>query len=335
VLLALVVLGLAPAATAREVGPQSVVRRFCRADGVGQRVGISEWNAVAPLVAWPLEPAWDHVLLVASYQVGSPRALEKGRVEVDVDYTVIGQVSALGLETGVHVETVTFALEAADGRWRILGPPPAPHLFWNRVDVERLRRSLAAGDVNFAPNTLFVYWMLRSVGWNVPLVPTSDLLSGETYRVVREPKPGDVVIYLRDGIPYHVGFLEADDQVVSSTLNAGIVRSVIGAFAGEVEYFRLVQPEAKEEAVPDPTPVPAATPAGASPVVAPEGGPRRTPAPTVRHAQRRRAPSQPTPAQRSKKKRVQKTRGGTPPVQRTPSSTPQTPRPDTPARMTP
>lgn len=318
-------------AAAREVGPQSVVRRFCEADGVGRRVSVAEWSTIAPLVAWPFEPAWDHVVLVGSYQVGAPRGLEQGRVGIDVAYSVLGQVSGLGLETTVHVETVTFALEAVEGQWRIVGPPPPPHLFWSHVDVERVRRSLEAGDVNFVPNTLFVWWMLRSAGWNVPLVSTAELLSGEDYRVVREAKPGDVVVYLRGGVPYHVGLLEAEDQVVSSTLNAGIVRSVVEAFAGEVEYFRLVQPEAAEEAVPEPPPVPAATPRAASAVDLPGGGGvRRTPSPVVRREQRKA-----TPPVRSKRKRAKVTGQGKVSSRRTPSGAGYTPRPDPTPRATP
>ncbi len=328
-LLACVVLGLAQGTAAREVGPQSVVRRFCEADGLGQRVGIAQWSAIAPLVAWAFEPAWDHVVLVGSYEVGAPRGLEQGRVEVDVSYSVLGQVSALGLDTSVQVETATFALVAAEGQWRIVGPPPPPHLFWSRVDVERLHRSLEVGDVHFVPNTLFVWWMLRSAGWNVPLVPTSELLAGETYRLVAEPKPGDVVVYLRAGMPYHVGLLEADDQVVSATLNAGIVRSVVGAFAGEVEFLRLVQPVAEEEAVPEPTPAPGVTPADASAGVAPKGGTRPTPTPAVRHGNRVPAPAPPAPTQRSKKKRVKGSGQGKRSKQRAAAGAKQTPQPNT------
>jgi len=44
-------------------------------------------------------------------------------------------------------------------------------------------------------------------------------------------------------VAYHAGLLEAEDQVVSSTLNAGIMRTAVDAFAGQVTYLRLVQPD--------------------------------------------------------------------------------------------
>lgn len=285
---------------------------------MGRRIRVADWDTIAPLVAWPFEPAWDRVVLVGSYQVGAPRGIEQGRVAVDVGYSVLGQVSALGFDTSVHVETVPFVVEAMEGQWRIVGAPPPPHLFWSYADVERLTRSLEAGDVNFLPNTLFVWWMLRSAGWNVPLVSTADLLSGDHYRVVREARPGDVVVYLRAGLPYHVGLLEADDQVVSSTLNAGIVRGVIGAFAGEVEYLRLVQPEAEDKAIPDPTPAAAATP-GAAPGIAAPGGPR--PTPTAGREQRKA-----TPSVRANNTRPQARKRGKADQRRTPSATGDTAR---------
>lgn len=322
-LLACVVLGLAQIAAISGVGPQSVVRRFCEIDGLGQRVRIDGWGGVAPLVAWSFEPAWDRVVLVASYEVGAPRGLGEGRVGVDVTYSVLGQVSALGFDTTVHVETVTFALEAVQGQWRIVGPPLPPHLFWNHVDVKRLRRSLEAGDLNFLPNTLFVWWMMRSAGWDVPLVSTTELLSRHTYRAVHEPKPGDLVVYLRAGLPYHVGLLEADNQVVSSTLNLGIVRSVVGAFAGEVEYLRLVQPAPGDKATPEATAAPASTPGAASAGAAPADSIRRTPTPAIRRVRRRS-----TPARRPRRKPTNRTGRHKPRKLRTPSAGGHTPRPD-------
>jgi hypothetical protein len=86
-------------------------------------------------------------------------------------------------------------------------------------------------------------------------------LDGTFYGPVGVPQAGDLVVYLRDGTPYHVGIVEGEDQIVSSTLNAGIVRTGTDAFAGEVKYLRLVSPEsspASDLAV-DPPPAPAGT----------------------------------------------------------------------------
>jgi hypothetical protein len=317
-LLVCLVLGVAGPVGAVEFGPQGVVRQFCQADGLGKRVSVAGWDELAPLVAWPFEPAWDHVVLIGGYEVGSPRSIENGGVWVDVRYAVIGQISALGLDAAVHIETTALRLDAADGRWRITGPPPPPHIFSHRVDVESTRHSLEVGGVNFLPNTIFVWRMFQSAGWDIPFVPTTDLLSGVPYRAVNVPKVGDVVVYLRDGVPYHVGLLEARDQVVSSTLNAGIVRATTDAFAGEVKYLRLVQPEPRLE----PTPVPSLSPAGAAPPSSPvrtqTARPRRTATPMVKRAKRHSAKRPALRAQHSVRKRVTPGKGRKPATHPTP-----------------
>jgi hypothetical protein len=232
-----------PPAAAVESGPQGVVRQFCQADALGRRAGVGGWADFEPIVSWSFEPAWDYVVLITGYSIGSPRSGEGDALDVDVDYTVVGQVSALGLDTGVHVETVTFRVHAPHEGWRIIGPPPPPHIFGTRLDIEAMRRSFERGALNFLPNSLFIWQMFRAAGWNVPFQRTGDLLTASVYRPVKKPQVGDVVAYLRDGLPYHAGLLEAEDQVVSSTLNAGIVRTRVDAFAGDVRYLRLIKPE--------------------------------------------------------------------------------------------
>jgi len=242
--LLLATLAAARSATAVESGPQGIVRQFCQADALGRRVNMRGWPDLMPIVSWPFEPAWDFAILITGYDVGSPRPAQSGgALEVDVRYTVVGQVSALGFDTNAYIETVTFRVHAPDEGWRIIGPPPPPHVFATHVDIELTRRSFEFGTSNFLPNSLFVWQMFRSADWNVPFQRTADLLTGTTYRLVEKPQVGDLVVYLRDDVAYHVGLWEAENQVVSSTLNAGIVRTTIDAFAGDVRYLRLIEPE--------------------------------------------------------------------------------------------
>lgn len=284
--------------------PQAVVRRFCAADAVGARVAVLSWPNIAPLVSWALEPAWDHVVLITGYEVGSPRFQEGSddTLVLPVRYSTAGQLSALGFDAVQQVEPVDLQLKVIDGEWRILGPPPAPHLSANRVDTDAMRHSLAEGGVNFVPNSLFVWQMFRSAGWNVDYQPANDVLTGTIYRVVDRPRAGDVVAYLRDGVPYHVGVVDAGTQVVSSTLNQGIVRSAIDAFGGEVRYLRLVQP----------APVPVATLAEAAPASA-QPTPtavRSTPAARVQATQtaavKRHRSAQPSRSRRVKRKKTRR-----------------------------
>lgn len=313
----------AVAVTALEWGPQGIVRQFCRADGLGRRVNLQGWREVAPLVTWPFEPAWDHVVLISGYEVGSPRPDDNGVLAVDVRYAVIGDLSALDLDAETHVETATFRVHApSDAGWRIIGPPPPPHIFASRVDVDKMRRSLEHGGLNFLANTMFVWQMFRSAGWNVAFQSTADLLGGEVYRAIDEPKAGDVVVYLRDGKPYHVGVLEAENQVVSSTLNAGIVRTATDAFPGEVKYMRLLQPESMADV---PT-----TPAAHAAVVRPPAAvpiplPRRTATPALRKGKAKPKKSatgaaQPSPTRRVERKAKSQRRRSrpTPAAMRTP-----------------
>ncbi len=325
VLAACVVLGTGVPVAGVESGPQAVVRQFCQADGLGQRVQIAGWAAIAPLVTWSLEPAWDHVVLIGGYEVDSPRTLEDDSVAIAVRYAVIGEVSALGLDTAVHMETVEFRMDAANGVWRVLGPPLPPHIFAHRVDMDAMRRSLQLGGLNFLPNSIFVWQMFQSAGWNVAFVPTIDLLNGQTYRAVDKPKVGDLAVYLRDGVPYHVGALEADDRIVSSTLNAGVVHTTPDAFPGEMRYLRPVQPEPLVEAMPRPTPTVAAGSAKASPTRTAAAQQRATPSPRVKRGKGNAPKSHRSHAQPSKRKGVKPSGAGRKPKRPTPTAAGQVP----------
>lgn len=282
-------------ARAVERGPQSVVRQFCQQDGMGQRVSILGWQQIAPLVSWSLEPAWDHVVLISGYAIGPLKPGDGGTLMVGVDYTDVGQVSAFGFDATLQLETLSFELQPTEaGRWRINGPPPPPHIFADRADIEAMRRSFEEGGLNFVPNTLFVWRMMRTEGWDVPFERTTDLLSGPGYRVVDEPAVGDVVLYLREGDPYHAGLLAADNQVVSSTLNGGVVRTPVGTFTGDVRYLRLARsdrlPIAEVPAQPRTVSTPAAHPTPAARALHRAPAPRRTPAPRVSTRKRKRRP---------------------------------------------
>jgi hypothetical protein len=310
VLFACAILAAASGAAALGSGARVVVRRFCQADGLGQRVRVVGWPAIAPLVSWPLEPAWDHVVLIDGYEVGVPYAVEGGGIAMEVRYAVIGNVSALGLDTTVYFETVEFRVEGAEITWRILGPPPPPHVFASLVDVDAMRESLQAGGKNFVPNTVFIQQVLRSSGWNAAFVPTAELLHSATYRIVDKPEVNDLAVYLRDGVPYHVGVFEASDRIVSSTLNAGVVHTAPDAFAGEMKVLRLAHAEPVVEMTPVPAPSAApdlAQPSTARSVALP---PLPNPSPTVAGKHVHTHKRQSLRAQPSKGKRVKHVRGG-------------------------
>lgn len=325
VLFACAILAAATEVPAVESGPRVVVRRFCQADGLGQRVQIAGWAAIAPLVTWTLEPAWDHVVLIDGYQVGVPDSAEDGGLAIEVRYAVLGDVSALGLDTAVHLETVEFRVEAADGAWRILGPPPPPHIFASLVDVDAMRESLQVGGRNFLPNTVFIQQVLRSSGWNAAFVPTAELLQGDTYRVVDKPEVNDLAAYLRDGVPYHVGVFEANDRIISSTLNAGVVRTAPDAFPGEMKVLRLAHAEPAVEMTPVAAPSPAPDLARPSPARSVGAPPHPTVSSAVTGRRRGTQERQSSRAQGLKRKRVKPVRGGKTTKRPTPTATRQAP----------
>jgi len=295
--MAFVVTVAVPAVAATALGPQSVVRQFCQADGNGQRITIPGWAALAPLLTWQYEPAWDTVTLIDGYTVRPPQPTGEPGLSVEVRYTVVGQLTPLGFDPEPQVESVTYRVQPDEqGNWHILGPLPPPHLFANQVDIDAMRRSLSEGDARFLANSIFVWKMFQSAGWNVPFEVTTDLLSGSAYRAVDDARPGDLIVYLRDGTPYHVGLLEAQNQIVSSTLNAGIVRTTINAFPGEVQYLRLAQVEAAPAAEVEPRHLP--TPPLQPAVIVPTKSPTpKASAPHKTNKKSRRTP----PATRKKK----------------------------------
>jgi hypothetical protein len=246
-------------------------------------------------------------VLISGYAVGPIKPGDGGRLLVGVDYSDVGQVSAFGFDATVQLETLSFELQASDsGRWRINGPPPPPHIFADRADIDAMRRSFEQGGLNFLPNTLFVWQVMRSAGWNVPFERTIDLPGGPAYRVVDQPATGDVVLYSRDGSPYHAGLLEGEDHVVSSTLNGGIVHTPLGAFAGDVTYLRLAQPDRLPTAA-----VPSSAPAVNTPAARPTPEARalrrlRTPTPRVSKRTKKPPPASRRAAQLSARKHVKK-----------------------------
>jgi hypothetical protein len=222
--------------------PMDVVSRFCQADGHGYRLRSDRWAALAPLVKWILEPAWDHASLISGYQVHSPR-FATDHVDIKVEYTVTADVSAAGVEDTQRIDTVNFRLVGDDvSGWRIDAPPPPPYVFANEVDPEAMRASLDPDSNQYLSGSKFVWRMLRDAGWPVPYRPLSELRDPDVFAVVADPKAGDVALFLSHEVPYHVGFVIARDQIASATLNAGLMRTPADAFPGTVMYLRLKEP---------------------------------------------------------------------------------------------
>jgi hypothetical protein len=231
----------AGAAPARPLEPHQVVSAFCREDALGARTAPRRFARVAPLVGWPLEPAWDHVVLIQGYEIGDPQQLEPGLVEVPVTYTVVGRLSANRKDAESHLSQRVYRVALIDGSWRLTGAPPPPHLFANRVEAEPVQQGLQGAD-GYLSQSRFVAEIVRAGGWTVPMETVVEMLAGATWGPVRQPQPGDLAVFFDGDLPYHVGIVEAPGRVVSATLTAGVVRSTLATFSGRVRYLRLRQP---------------------------------------------------------------------------------------------
>jgi NlpC/P60 family len=240
--------GRAPAAD-----PLRVLREFCQADGRGARLAPSTWGTIANLVGWRLEPAWDHLYLIGGYEFGSPRLVD-GTMEVEVRYTVTADVHSHGVTKGLHVDTRTYALEPApDGTgWRIRPPAPPPYVFASEADADALAALLDPETSDYVSDSGLVWQLLHNAGWEIPYTDVADLANAPEFTPERTAQVGDLVLYYDGDTPYHVGVVESEDQVVSSTLNGGVRRAPFAAFAGVIKYRR-------------PLPTAGATPTAAAP----------------------------------------------------------------------
>ncbi|MEO8604918.1 MAG: hypothetical protein ABI629_20290 [bacterium] len=261
-LAALCVAILVSPATAAD--PLDTVRAFAQADGRGARLSPGGWSAVAPLVGWSLEPAWDQVHLISGYQLGAPRSRD-GLVEVEVQYSVVADVDADGMRRTTRVDTRTLTIEPVDGgAWRLRAPPPPPYVFESDADGDALAALLDPANGRYLSNSGLVWALLRDAGWERPHANTTALPETPGFSAQRSANVGDLALYYDHGVPYHVAVVESDDSVVSSTLNGGLRRTPFAAFAGEIRYLRPVNSE---------------TSAAARQTAAPSGASTRTPGP--------------------------------------------------------
>ncbi len=220
--------------------PLNTVRDFCLADGRGERLQPQSWARIAHLMAWPLEPAWDRVRLISGYEVG-PLRLQGEEIEVEVKYTVTGEIAAGKVQPQATVEQrrLRLARDPASDRWRIAGPPPVPHLFASAIDAQATAAALAPDSDSYASSSVFVWQLLRSAGWDMPYLDLGSLAITALLSDTPSPMMGDLVFYYDGEEAYHVGFVESDDRVVSSTLNGGIRRTPLDAFPGAHRFRRL------------------------------------------------------------------------------------------------
>jgi hypothetical protein len=242
---------------------------------MGDRLQPSRWAKIAPLVTWKIEPAWDQIRLIRGYEMTTPRLIED-RVEVDVTYTVSGDLRAGKVLRGIRLESRTYHLVSKDEgkHWRILGPPSVPYLFESQADIDELAALLAPGSSGYTSNSSFAWHLLRRDHSDLPYRDTESLVNATYLNATEEPKPGNLVLYYDGEIPFHVGVVEPEGVIVSSTMNAAIWRGPADSFPGTARYWQvdtdIIDDAAEDSAVPTSasTPVAEQTPAPVPPDIA-------------------------------------------------------------------
>jgi hypothetical protein len=220
--------------------PMETVHAFCRGDARGDRLLMRTWPNVAALIDWVLEPAWDHVVLIDGYEVGEPRYEDDEHAVVDVTYHVAADVRGGRVAREPRQEKRAYRLVADDSQahWRILGPAPPPHVFASQVDAEAMGVSLDPVSGDFLSAAAFVRQYLNGAGWDLSSFAVTDMPTLTELTEVVTPAVGDIVLYYDGDAPYHLGVLESEDAVLSATLNGGIRRAPLEAFAGTVRFRR-------------------------------------------------------------------------------------------------
>jgi len=259
--LSAIVLVLLSASTVQAQYPELIVNAFCEADGRGERLVAGPGSALTEAFGGRFQPAWDRLLLISGYEV-EPRRIGPEEAEIEVRYTVVAEVTGEGVDRRERLESVRLALLRGPDGWRLVGPPPPPHLFASGFEAEPLAALLRPLNEEYISNSKFVWQMFQNASWSVPYRPTSAFLSEELLRPVAEPRVGDVVAYLDRGVPYHVGLYVGEDRVASATITGGVARTALNAFAGEIRYLRLTEAARPtptvppEEAAPEDAPAP-------------------------------------------------------------------------------
>ena len=278
---ALLAYGAAPALAQY---PEAMVSAFCEADGRGARLNAARAAALSGFLGLRLEPAWDRLFLISGYEI-KPESVAADEVQLEVRYTVVAEVTGEGVREGERLDSVHITLARSDGEWRVLGTPPAPHLFVSDFDARTLFAQLSPLQPDYLSNSKLVWRMMIEAGWSYPFQPASAYLGGPYFKAVSEPSIGDVVAYLVHGVPYHLGIYLGDDRLASATVR-GVVRTPLNAFPGEIRYLRLT--EAARPATPGPEGTPgvdldeleelgAIPPTAAAPAATPEPPPAAAP----------------------------------------------------------
>lgn len=132
-----------------KLGPEDVVKAFCKFDARGKRILRSlsdEGNTFyLNIVRWKEESIWDTVILISSYKIRKiNRSQDKS--QITVEYLVKGKYSPDAIDIYDKNEKVIFLVSKTEGGWRIDGPVVKPHVYPEKMIASLEKRIEQEGD---------------------------------------------------------------------------------------------------------------------------------------------------------------------------------------------
>lgn len=112
----------------------TIVKIFCKLDGLGIRLTSDNWKYIQALVNWKDGPGWDHLYIIENFKI-TKETHKENQAFVDVSYHLIsfcsGENPCKKLD---EVKNFTYKLAYINGDWKIVAqypqfPQPPPHIF--------------------------------------------------------------------------------------------------------------------------------------------------------------------------------------------------------------
>lgn len=113
-----------------DASPVSVVQEYCGLDLKGARLSSQNPlnDKISALVTWPIEPGWDTIVVVRTFEVVST-ILGPTKSSVTIRFSVIGNMFGTKIiASQQHKKLVTFVLTKSHDGWQIESPLIAPHV---------------------------------------------------------------------------------------------------------------------------------------------------------------------------------------------------------------
>ncbi|MGH8047616.1 MAG: hypothetical protein ACREKL_10240 [Chthoniobacterales bacterium] len=108
--------------------PASVTAAYIEADGRGLALDGETAPLLLGYTTWKDAPGWDSFVVIKSYDIGEV-GWTGDKASVQITYDVLGQIDGMKFTSKPANEEVFFELVKKKGKWKIVKPQLAPHLF--------------------------------------------------------------------------------------------------------------------------------------------------------------------------------------------------------------